>query len=383
MPNTLDVLPDDLIAFAWSAPMRDLAAKVGLSDVGLRKILRGFDVPLPPQGHWNRMHAGRLLPDPPKAQERRPGENGRVQLDARFKGILVDRGGFPVDGPFASRFVPENLDELRAQVRSKISRVAVPRLGSNVHPEVAAILKRDEQRTLRRNEWSQPEGKLFGTPYWLRQLRLLNALFFGVMPHGGRGSLNDRDGALNGSVRIGDSWVSLTLRPAKRVATEVRGGIARVADTAPARTPITLTVDEGHKRAAFASFSDDATGTLEQKLPDIVAKLVTAGEAAFRRGLREQQQWLDQCARWEAERLEAARAAREAARAKRLNELAASLREAEDIRALVGRVTDRVAETDSASVAAWAKWALARADALDPVMSGALFAEFSLAPGAS
>jgi hypothetical protein len=30
---------DALIAFAWSAPMRDLAAKVGFSDVERKKLL--------------------------------------------------------------------------------------------------------------------------------------------------------------------------------------------------------------------------------------------------------------------------------------------------------------------------------------------------------
>ena len=32
------VYPDDLRAFAWSAPMRNLAAQVGMSDVGLKKL---------------------------------------------------------------------------------------------------------------------------------------------------------------------------------------------------------------------------------------------------------------------------------------------------------------------------------------------------------
>ncbi len=35
--NDLPVLPQDLQDFAWLAPMRDLAPKVGLSDVGLKK----------------------------------------------------------------------------------------------------------------------------------------------------------------------------------------------------------------------------------------------------------------------------------------------------------------------------------------------------------
>lgn len=37
--NDILVLPDDLRAFAWSAPMRDLATKLSLSDVGLKKLL--------------------------------------------------------------------------------------------------------------------------------------------------------------------------------------------------------------------------------------------------------------------------------------------------------------------------------------------------------
>jgi hypothetical protein len=35
-------MPEDLIAYAWSAPMRDLAQKLNMSDVGLRKLLAGY-----------------------------------------------------------------------------------------------------------------------------------------------------------------------------------------------------------------------------------------------------------------------------------------------------------------------------------------------------
>lgn len=58
------VLPQDLQDFAWSAPMRDLAAKVGLSDVGLKKLLKANGVVTPPQGYWNRVHAGKPVPMP-------------------------------------------------------------------------------------------------------------------------------------------------------------------------------------------------------------------------------------------------------------------------------------------------------------------------------
>jgi hypothetical protein len=49
--NTICVMPEDLIAYAWSAPMRDLAQKLDMSDVGLRKLLAGYGVGPPPQGY--------------------------------------------------------------------------------------------------------------------------------------------------------------------------------------------------------------------------------------------------------------------------------------------------------------------------------------------
>src|SRR5690242_9350182 len=42
----------------WSKPMRDAAAGIGISDVGLKKVCVRHRVPVPPQGYWNKIHAG-------------------------------------------------------------------------------------------------------------------------------------------------------------------------------------------------------------------------------------------------------------------------------------------------------------------------------------
>lgn len=88
--------PEDVLAFAWSAPMRDLAGKIGISDVGLRKLLVTQGITLPPQGHWNRVHAGQKVGSPPKPEPRRAGESGRVRLDGRFRGLVPEAGFAPV-----------------------------------------------------------------------------------------------------------------------------------------------------------------------------------------------------------------------------------------------------------------------------------------------
>lgn len=96
--NDILVLPEDLIAFAWSAPMRDLAGKLDISDVGLRKQLSNYGVPLPPQGYWNKVHAGKPLPPRPGVPPRRPGETGRVKVDPRYAKVLSIAEAMPSAG---------------------------------------------------------------------------------------------------------------------------------------------------------------------------------------------------------------------------------------------------------------------------------------------
>src|SRR4051812_9545473 len=43
----------------WSEPVRTVATRYELSDVGLRKICQRLGVPLPPLGYWARVAAGK------------------------------------------------------------------------------------------------------------------------------------------------------------------------------------------------------------------------------------------------------------------------------------------------------------------------------------
>lgn len=79
--------------------MRDLAATIGISDVGLKKLLKAHGIVTPPQGHWNRVHADRPVTAPPKPPARGPGESGRVRLDPRFRGHVPEAAPVPEEGP--------------------------------------------------------------------------------------------------------------------------------------------------------------------------------------------------------------------------------------------------------------------------------------------
>lgn len=49
----------ELHDLVWSKPLRDVAAELGISDVGLAKACKRHEVPRPEQGYWNKIHAGK------------------------------------------------------------------------------------------------------------------------------------------------------------------------------------------------------------------------------------------------------------------------------------------------------------------------------------
>ena len=58
----------DLYERVWTTPLRTLAKEFGLSDVGLAKLCRRHDIPLPGRGYWVRLQFGKkqeriALPD--------------------------------------------------------------------------------------------------------------------------------------------------------------------------------------------------------------------------------------------------------------------------------------------------------------------------------
>jgi hypothetical protein len=55
---------EQLFGEVWATPVKTLATKYGLSDVGLRKICVALDVPLPPRGYWAALAAGKTISMP-------------------------------------------------------------------------------------------------------------------------------------------------------------------------------------------------------------------------------------------------------------------------------------------------------------------------------
>ena len=66
MPTThQDFERDRLYEEIWSEPVSKVAKRYQISDVGLRKICIGLDIPVPPAGHWAKVAAGKTVKRPP------------------------------------------------------------------------------------------------------------------------------------------------------------------------------------------------------------------------------------------------------------------------------------------------------------------------------
>ena len=50
---------DELYNEVWSTPMSKLAKNYNISDVGLAKICKAMDIPVPPRGYWAKKAAGK------------------------------------------------------------------------------------------------------------------------------------------------------------------------------------------------------------------------------------------------------------------------------------------------------------------------------------
>lgn len=65
MPESQRVTREELYDRVWSTPMSQLAAEFGISDVGLAKICKRLNVPVPHRGYWARIKTGIKIPRPP------------------------------------------------------------------------------------------------------------------------------------------------------------------------------------------------------------------------------------------------------------------------------------------------------------------------------
>lgn len=108
----VEISREELFRRVWETPMVKLAKEFDISDVGLAKVCRAHNIPLPPRGHWAKLQHGKASPTPKLP----PSKEKVVTFDARRHRIEALRGKRPnpadsprrvqVQAPEASTVLP-------------------------------------------------------------------------------------------------------------------------------------------------------------------------------------------------------------------------------------------------------------------------------------
>ena len=59
MATTESLTRNELYELIWTEPMTKVAPRFGLSDVGLAKVCKRYDIPRPPVGYWAQKQVGK------------------------------------------------------------------------------------------------------------------------------------------------------------------------------------------------------------------------------------------------------------------------------------------------------------------------------------
>ena len=281
----------------------------------------------------------------------------------------------------------ESLADLTTRVATLVGKVPPPRPLKQPHRAIARLLEADAARLQAWRTAAYPsvlDQPYFISPYEQRRLRILNGIILTMARLGMPSSLQGKNPA-DIVVQVGATRVTFRLdhpgaqRESWRPTSEPRR---------PASDALHLTIPwETHAVDGLRLAWEDAPDApIEQSLRDIVIGLIVAGEMQVRLCELQHHAWrvkhkadLIEKARKEkeeAQRRERERCRRlEQARIERLLEEAMTLRLADDLRAYVEAVTNANSVSPeplpSPQMEAWATWALAQAERIDPVRSRA------------
>lgn len=362
-----------LFDLVWEQPVTKLAKDLGLSDVGLSKACRRADIPLPERGHWARLLAGKTVVRPPLPM-RGLGKPEEIE----FGGSRYGRE-MPTEAEILSMDIPpppvffEDLDEVKARARGMVKRIVIPRRLDRCHPEIAKLLRADEERVAKQLKysysWDQP---IFGSIVERRRLRFLNALLLSLTVCGCKCGISGKE-ARGAYVKVGEESISFSF---EHVGAKERQYNERP-NPIPEGAKLSLKLNWWQPPPELEIQWEDTTEhTIEDRITEIGIALLVAGEWAYRSWLirrrkyiierRDELQEEARQAKLELERKERDRLALVAkGKRDRLLADARAWRDAANIRAFVNAAKSTNNEIEDT----WVEWALQEADRLDPLVA--------------
>lgn len=294
--------------------MIHLAAKYGLSDVGLKKICRKLNVPTPLPGYWTKIQHQKSETRPPLPP---------LKYGARETYELKPRQEY--EGQTEENKDTAKLDPKIAELFSAIEKVSkpiiVPERLVSPHPLVKITLdilekeKPDKYGILR--AWRQKYLNIRTSPSSLkRALRIMDTIIKAFEERSYKVEFGKGEGPVT-FIRIHDSTLDFELTekvnsvPHIPTAAEIEKQKKSFWDRPPRYDfkpsgLLTLKIDEYYAKGYRKSWSDAKTQRLEDLLSDFIIGAIKVGIIAREERLERERQWEEECrlrAEREAERL--------------------------------------------------------------------------------
>jgi len=360
----------------WSEPVSVVAARYGLSDVGLAKICRAWAVPLPSRGYWAKVKAGRVMRKVPLPELAQP-----VRRIANLVKLPPEQ--------FAIR---EAAKETKARIRKEVLTSPVEEVAASpMHPLVRAASKRLRRRdgwpadTLVRSAPKEVINVAVTRSTIDRALAFLDSLLKTLATQGFDAEVDEERGATILRRVETDTRLDFTLvehiRRTRHEATPAEERTQKrywersrwdgnstyphipMYDYTPTGV---LTIEVG--RWPRRTWKDTPNRSLEQRLAEVVAGIVVLAQETF---AKEQEEIRRQEALRRAQALYEflmKRRAAEAARFKSLESDATNWERAVKLRAFADAFERNALAAGmlSEEQTSWLAWARAKADWLDP-----------------
>lgn len=336
----------ELYERVWTTPMTTLAKEYGISDVGLRKVCKRANIPLPPGGYWMKRQHGKRLPRRPALPALKPGESEELRIAETPQKVEVD-----ID-------VPQEIAQAIEIERAQADPIPFPN-----SPTPHAIVK----------SWERARQPSYGPPSFTpaaesRRRRIASVLLREIEKRGGKVTSENKHAF---SIVLFRQTIKITIT--ERMVQEriplpekERGWYSR--DYRTELRPsglLRLRFENYFRQPLRKEWNETADKPLEGRLREIIIGLHIAAAALQREAeaeaIRRQREAEEQQRRWEA----AQQRKKKREHVEALLEDAASWSKAETLRKYIAAVEQTGAKTDSAE---WLSFARRIADALDPLV---------------
>jgi len=344
----------------WSEPLQKLCTDFSVSDVGLAKLCRRYNIPVPPRGYWAKKQAGKRAQKPALPAEGRKGYGDKVRLP--------DPSPRPAEPQ--AELAPQH--PLIASEADPANAISVPENLQVLHPLLRSTREYWRQVNRPHRDWSVDLPAHFNIGVGLntqqRALRLLQALFTALERRGHQLGIGDR-----GQIRctVLTETCDLVLRERQRRKRPEPTRVGAKPSPLPSTTPfglvhcgeLELRVDRGYGSPVVRDKKDLP---LERQLNQVVVCLLNAAFAEKDARAARERERVAAADRERRQAIARQRVREERARVKHLDDLVTATTRHRRLVAFAAELREAAGEVDSVSeLGRWLAWVDDYAQSMD------------------